>query len=73
MQKKTDRDIVNTLSVVLENPDAKLPATEQARMERLRAIHSRWMGQPTRLALIKKFSEILVITLTSMSLNMCRM
>ncbi len=47
MQKKTDRDIVNTLSAVLENPDAKLPATEQARMERLRAIHSRWMGQPT--------------------------
>lgn len=47
MQKKNDRDIVNALSVALENPEARLPATEQARMERLRAIHARWMGQPT--------------------------
>ena len=45
--QKTERDIIDALAVAIENTDAKLPAAEQARLERLRAVHSRWMGNPT--------------------------
>lgn len=44
--KNPNRDLIDTLSRSLENPDMKLPEAESARLERLKAVFAHWMEHP---------------------------
>lgn len=46
MIQKTERDIIDTYAAALENKEVKLSPVDSARLERLKAVHTRWLSSP---------------------------
>ncbi len=46
MPKDPNRDLIDAFSKALENPNHKLPPADQVRLDRLKSIFTRWMGNP---------------------------
>lgn len=46
MAKNPNRDLLDQFSKALENPTFKLPPAEQTRLDRLKAVFTRWMDNP---------------------------